>query len=211
MSGIPITGGFVKDDSSILTGFALALGQIGAVVKAHTADAGTYTYAYANLADTLSEVKRVCNESGLTISQNVSVKSTDAGDWVTVATTLYDQFGGWLTWEPLHVKPGADPQKMGSAITYAKRYALTALFCIPTADDDGAQARDSIVEDNEELQATAARSKRAAAAVKKLKALSDDEKQSMRDGVQAEFGRPFLTSELATDETLLVYVELCLP
>jgi hypothetical protein len=198
MSGIPITGGFVKDDSSILTGFALALGQIGAVVKAHTADAGTYTYAYANLADTLSEVKRVCNES-------------DAGDWVTVATTLYDEFGGWLTWEPLHVKPGADPQKMGSAITYAKRYALTALFCIPTADDDGAQARDSIVEDNEELQATAARSKRAAAAVKKLKALTDDDKQTMRDGVQAEFNRAFLPAELATDETLLVYVELCLP
>jgi hypothetical protein len=192
MSGQPITGGS-GDGSGILVAFAVALGQIGAVVKAHTADAGTYTYAYANLADTLAEVKRVCNEQGLTISQNVSVKSTDAGDWVTVATTLYDDSGGWLTWEPLHVKPGADPQKMGSAIT------------------DGAQARDSIVEDNEELQATAARSKRAAAAVKKLKALTDDEKQSMRDGVQAEFGRPFLTSELATDETLLVYVELCLP
>jgi hypothetical protein len=209
MSGIPITGG--NDNGAVLEGFAAALGQIGAVVKAHTADAGSYTYAYANLADTLAEVKRVCNEQGLTISQNVSVKSTDAGDWVTVATTLYDKLGSWLTWEPLHVKPGADPQKMGSAITYAKRYALTALFCIPTADDDGAQARDSIVEDNEELQATAARSKRAAAAVKKLKALTDDDKQTMRDGVQAEFNRAFLPAELATDETLLVYVELCLP
>jgi hypothetical protein len=210
MSGQPITGGS-GDGSGILVAFAVALGQIGAVVKAHTADAGTYTYAYANLADTLAEVKRVCNEQGLTISQNVSVKSTDAGDWVTVATTLYDAEGGWLTWEPLHVKPGADPQKMGSAITYAKRYALTALFCIPTADDDGAQARDSIVEDNEELQATAARSKRAAAAVKKLKALTDDDKQTMRDGVQAEFNRALVPAELATDETLLVYVELCLP
>jgi hypothetical protein len=67
------------------------------------------------------------------------------------------------------------------------------------------------VEDNEELQATAARSKRAAAAVKKLKALTDDDKQTMRDGVQAEFNRAFLPAELATDETLLVYVELCLP
>jgi hypothetical protein len=209
MSGIPITGG--NDNGAVLEGFAAALGQIGAVVKAHTADAGSYTYAYANLADTLAEVKRVCNEQGLTISQNVSVKSTDAGDWVTVATTLYDKLGSWLTWEPLHVKPGADPQKMGSAITYAKRYALTALFCIPTADDDGAQARDSIVEDNEELQATAARSKRAAAAVKKLKALTDDDKQTMRDGVQAEFNRALVPAELATDEKLLVYVELCLP
>jgi hypothetical protein len=67
------------------------------------------------------------------------------------------------------------------------------------------------VEDNEELQATAARSKRAAAAVKKLKALPEDEKQTMRDGVQAEFNRALVPAELATDETLLVYVELCLP
>lgn len=208
MSGQPITS---PDGGPVLIKFAQALGQIGAVVKAHTADAGTYTYAYANLSDTIAEVKRVCFDQGLTVSQNVSVKSTDAGDWVTVATTLYDtETGGWVTWEPLHVKPGSDPQKMGSAITYAKRYAITALFCIPTADDDGAQARDSIVQDNEELRAAQQRQPRAAKAKQALQKLSDDDKQTLRDAVQSEFGRPLVLAELDTDETLLVYVELCL-
>ena len=208
MSGQPITS---PDGGPVLIKFAKALWQIGAVVKAHTADAGTYTYAYANLSDTIAEVKRVCFDQGLTVSQNVSVKSTDAGDWVTVATTLYDtETGGWVTWEPLHVKPGSDPQKMGSAITYAKRYAITALFCIPTADDDGAQARDSIVQDNEELRAAQQRQPRAAKAKQWLQKLSDDDKQTLRDAVQYEFGRPLVLAELDTDETLLVYVELCM-
>jgi len=206
MTGLPVT-----DDTAVLVKFAKALGQIGSVLKAHTADAGTYTYAYANLSDTLAEVKRVCTDQGLAVSQNVSVKSTDAGDWVTVATTLFDtDTGGWVTWEPLHVKPGADPQKMGSAITYAKRYALTALFCIPTADDDGAQARDSIVSDNEELRAVQSRQPRAAKAKQRLQKLNDEDKQTLRDAVQAEFKRPLVLAELDTDETLLVYVELCM-
>jgi hypothetical protein len=33
-----------------------------------------------------------------------------------------------------------DPQKLGSAITYAKRYALQALFALPSEDDDGNKA-----------------------------------------------------------------------
>jgi len=34
----------------------------------------------------------------------------------------------------------ADPQKMGSAITYYRRYALQSLFLLQTQDDDGESA-----------------------------------------------------------------------
>lgn len=49
--------------------------------------------------------------------------------------------GQWqssLTVVPL---PKADPQGMGSAITYARRYALTAMLGMVTEDDDGESAK----------------------------------------------------------------------
>ncbi|MEO1944415.1 MAG: ERF family protein, partial [Candidatus Thioglobus sp.] len=36
--------------------------------------------------------------------------------------------------------PSADMQKLGSAITYARRYALISMFALETADDDGNDA-----------------------------------------------------------------------
>ena len=210
MSGAPILSGNGGPNAA-WAGFGKALEQIGAVLKSHVADAGTYQYAYANLTDTIREVKRVLADQGLVMSQNVSLASHPTGDWVTVATTLIDtDTGDWVTWEPLHVRPGSDPQKMGSAITYAKRYAITALFSIPTEDDDGTQARAAIDEDNEEIRAVAARQPRAHAAKQALSRLDDDGKQVMRSAVYDEFGRQLVLSELDTDETLLVFVEALL-
>ncbi len=48
------------------------------------------------------------------------------------------QWQGSLTVVPL---PRADPQGMGSAITYARRYALTAMLGMITEDDDGESAK----------------------------------------------------------------------
>ena len=36
----------------------------------------------------------------------------------------------------------SDPQKMGSAITYFRRYSLQSLFCLEAEDDDGNSALD---------------------------------------------------------------------
>ena len=38
---------------------------------------------------------------------------------------------------PIRSKDNQDPQKMGSCITYAKRYSLQAAFGLPSEDDDG--------------------------------------------------------------------------
>ena len=38
---------------------------------------------------------------------------------------------------PIRSKDPTDPQKMGSGITYAKRYGLQAAFGLPSEDDDG--------------------------------------------------------------------------
>jgi hypothetical protein len=39
----------------------------------------------------------------------------------------------------------SDPQKMGSAITYFRRYSLQSLFCLQAEDDDANKASDKAV------------------------------------------------------------------
>lgn len=41
---------------------------------------------------------------------------------------------------PVRSKDNQDPQKMGSGITYAKRYGLQSAFGLPSEDDDGNSA-----------------------------------------------------------------------
>ena len=45
----------------------------------------------------------------------------------------------WTAWHP-DGKPRADPQKMGSAITYLRRYTLQSLLGLQAADDDANMA-----------------------------------------------------------------------
>lgn len=68
--------------------------------------------------------------------------------------------GQWqssLTVIPL---PKADPQGMGSAITYARRYALTAMLGMITEDDDGEAAKSPQRPAHDRTRATASGSKR---------------------------------------------------
>lgn len=68
--------------------------------------------------------------------------------------------GQWqssLTVIPL---PKADPQGMGSAITYARRYALTAMLGMITEDDDGEAAKSPQRPAHERTRATASGNKR---------------------------------------------------
>ena len=125
------------EHGNVLPQFLAALQQIGNVSKTHVADAGTYEYSYAGLPETLREVKRVCAGHGLSVSQNLGHESNEHGDYLTVTTYVFHESGEWITWPAARSKVAADPQKMGSASTYLRRYSLTALFAIPTTDDDG--------------------------------------------------------------------------
>ena len=50
-----------------------------------------------------------------------------------------------------------DPQAMGSAITYARRYALQSAMFIPAVDDDGEKAMEAIREDDRAVDRQASR------------------------------------------------------
>jgi hypothetical protein len=73
------------------------------------------------------------SKNGLSVIQTTAQAETG----VLVETTLAHSSGEWVA-GVLHVKPVKDdPQGLGSAITYARRYALSAMVGVAPEDDDG--------------------------------------------------------------------------
>jgi hypothetical protein len=88
---------------------------------------------YADLASCWDACRVPLAKNGLAVIQ--VPETTEAG--LTLITTLAHSSGQWIRGS-LPVKPKDDtPQAMGSALTYARRYALTAFIGIAQVDDDG--------------------------------------------------------------------------
>lgn len=130
---------FCSDDTKIL---AKALIQVQRHLVPATKD-GTNPFTKSNYA-TLNSVMYTCREAlldcGIWLCQYpVPVENPNCLGLMTKLT--HADSGQWqasLTVIPL---PKSDPQGMGSAITYARRYALTAMLGIVTEDDDGEAAK----------------------------------------------------------------------
>lgn len=85
---------------------------------------------YASLANILSTIQKPLSECGLAVSQFPD------GDALTTII-VHSESGEWM--ESSYVMPVAkanDPQAMGSAITYARRYALGSILNLNIDDDD---------------------------------------------------------------------------
>lgn len=115
-----------------------ACAELGDVPKKHKANVGTYSYDYADLADTLSVVRPVLAKHGLAVLQPVTTEATD--DLVVVSTVILHKSGERLELGRLGLPLGQGAQATGSAITYARRYALLAALGLAAEDDDGAAA-----------------------------------------------------------------------
>ena len=97
---------------------------------------------YASLSSVLDAVKPIANEHGIVITQRVNPARKDYfGDSVIVKTTLACAETGEVLEDDLLVPLAkSDPQGLGSAITYGRRYGLLAMFAIAQDDDDGEAA-----------------------------------------------------------------------
>jgi hypothetical protein len=85
---------------------------------------------YASLANILDTIQKPLSECGLAISQ-----FPDGNALTTII--LHADSGEWM--ESSYVMPVAkqnDPQAMGSAMTYARRYALGSILNLNIDDDD---------------------------------------------------------------------------
>lgn len=91
---------------------------------------------YADLLSVVNAVKVPFSENGLSYSQFPIFND----GFVGVETILMHESGEWIESELLLPMKKPDAQAAGSAITYARRYALQAIAGIPAEDDDGNSA-----------------------------------------------------------------------
>lgn len=88
---------------------------------------------YADLAVVVEAVIPALNASGIAVIQSPAFD----GELVHVSTTLLHESGASVT-GTLAMRPTkADPQGVGSAVTYARRYSLLAMTGAAPEDDDG--------------------------------------------------------------------------
>lgn len=89
---------------------------------------------YADLPSVIDAVKQALNESGIAIIQT-------AGDLVdgkmVLSTVLMHESGQWFRSDTTMPLTKQDAQGYGSAVTYARRYALSAMTGLYQDDDDG--------------------------------------------------------------------------
>lgn len=87
---------------------------------------------YATYTEVLSCVKEPLNKNGITILQPI--------DEDVVETILLHESGEYISSSTRIYNISNKPQDYGSAITYARRYALSAILAIDSDEDDDGNA-----------------------------------------------------------------------
>lgn len=123
--------------------FMQVLNEVPNFSTDETANAGSRTYKYLNLATLLKNIKPIFEKHDVAFSQKVTFDGPGDGRQIlgTVETIIFDENEQQVVCEyPFFVT--GDPQQVGSAITYARRYSLTTVLGIfPDKDDDGGYAK----------------------------------------------------------------------
>lgn len=95
-----------------------------------------YRYRYADLADTIGAVREHLNAEGLSVVQMIE---PDGNGGLLLGTQIIHSSGQWIRGD-VTIPPGLSSQDLGSALTYRRRYALSAMLGIAAEDDDDGAA-----------------------------------------------------------------------
>lgn len=128
-----------KNLAEALAAFQAELPRLG---KDNTADAGTYSYKYADLADVSATVLPKLAAQGLSFSSKPTILDGKFVLEYVLRHTSGDEDRG------IYPLPSGRPQEVGSAITYARRYVLLSVSGVFPGgeDDDGKAAQETRVE-----------------------------------------------------------------
>ena len=128
----------IEPTAGLFAALAAASAEMPAIGKGKKANVGQYAYTYADLGSVIDAVRPVLAKHGLAYVQDVSGLPDGR---IGIITIIVHRDGGKIATGPLPMPGSNDPQKVGSAITYGRRYALLAALGLATEDDDGAAAR----------------------------------------------------------------------
>lgn len=87
---------------------------------------------YADLTSVWNACRKPLTQNGLSVIQTVESKE----DKLILVTTLAHSSGQWIKSHLPIIITKFDPQTVGSAMTYARRYALAAIAGVSPLDDD---------------------------------------------------------------------------
>lgn len=94
--------------------------------------------SYADLASVFDVIREPFAANGLAITQTMDFTP----DGHPILLTRLMHVSGEFFDSKMLLPAGLDPQKLGSTITYYRRYSLMAIAGIPAEDDDGNGAND---------------------------------------------------------------------
>lgn len=118
----------------IADALAKAQGKIKGAVK--DSENPHFRAKYADLASVWDACREQLSANGIAVIQVPS----GGPEVVSITTLLAHSSGEWIRGE-LSLRPvKADPQGIGSAITYGRRYGLAAMVGVAPEDDDGEAA-----------------------------------------------------------------------
>lgn len=127
----------------VAAAIALVQAGLGSVHKDKTGkiqmkDGGSYQYKYADLATILELLREPFQENGLALIQ----RPLPDRDGARLQTIIMHQSGQWIGDAGIFIPTTKkdDPKAFGSAYSYARRYALTAMLGIAQHDDDAEKA-----------------------------------------------------------------------
>ena len=108
-------------------------------VDVMTRTGGTYRFRYATLDAILEAVRKPLADHGLAITQLITLRNGIP----ILQTLLLHQSGQWVSSEVQIVLTGAGGnQEFGSALSYMRRYAISAILNIASQEDDDANIAD---------------------------------------------------------------------
>lgn len=178
--------------ADLAAAFAAAQGELTNPPKTKTVSTTKYKYSFAPLPEILDAVRPVLAKHQLCIVQ--IVEGSQLTTRLIHATGQY--ISGSYTLPPLH----ADPQGMGSAITYARRYSLCSMLGIAGDDDEDALAAQAGMEAKETAEREAAEEELRKAKANAKKGAPNENCVSAYDGRKLEKGETPLPKEESKSE-----------
>src|SRR6476660_2053480 len=110
--------------------------SLTAIIRSARPGEGERSFRYAPLSSGLDIVRKTLGQHEIATVQTTAIE----GGVVNLTTMLAHASGEWIAsdWPVCPVAETANPQRMGAALTYARRYALFTVVGIAGEDDLGA-------------------------------------------------------------------------
>lgn len=130
----------MMNKSETIGKLAKAMAQFQGEVKQPLKDKNNtfFKAKYVPLENVAESITETAPKYGLSYIQSASTREDNR---IGVTTLILHESGEWIETDAVFTKPAKDdPQGVGSAITYLKRYSLSAAFGITSDEDDDGNA-----------------------------------------------------------------------